>query len=181
MTNLPNRNSFFLLGNQNTWDINTYTYAEKTFGEIFHAHAQAMQRVTQFAQEVYRGVREVSPFIECITREVCPSCKDVCCINKHGFYNFEDLIYLHALGLKPLPPDFMKKETDPCQFLSPTGCIMERSVRPSGCNWYFCDSLFDSMETRSEYQAFDEAFGRIAELWMKMASEFRNAGILLAG
>jgi hypothetical protein len=165
-----------MMKNQDGWDENSYRSVVQALNEVFRVHEQEMQGVKQLARQIHHGVREISPFIECLTSSVCPSCTDVCCINKHGYHNFEDLIYMHALNLTPPLPDFRRKESDPCAFLTPTGCIMERFVRPSGCNWYFCDSLFDAMEIRSDYTAFDEALGHIAELWLEMVNEFREAG-----
>lgn len=49
---------------------------------------------------------------------------------------------------------------------------MPRFVRPSGCNWYFCDSLLDHMEARSEYVEFDNDMRDVAELWLELMDEF---------
>ncbi|MFZ5906933.1 MAG: hypothetical protein ACOYVJ_05935 [Nitrospirota bacterium] len=179
MSNFLFCHDIFLMQNKDRWDSHTYERANQAFGEVFHLHAERMVKVIQLAQGVYRRFSEISPFIEKVTNEVCPSCNDICCIARHGFYNCEDLIYMYALGLVPPPPDFARKETDPCQFLSSGGCTLHRAIRPSGCNWYFCEALFDSMEILPGYHVFDETLGGVAELWMNMVSEFMNAGILL--
>jgi hypothetical protein len=49
---------------------------------------------------------------------------------------------------------------------------MERSIRPSGCNWYFCDSLLDRMEVMPDYKIFDDSLRDAAELWLEMMEEF---------
>jgi hypothetical protein len=49
---------------------------------------------------------------------------------------------------------------------------MERSVRPSGCNWYFCDPLFDHMESKAEYDKFDSELKDVAELWLELMGEY---------
>jgi hypothetical protein len=112
--------------------------------------------------------------IQQTTEIVCPQCKNVCCISKHGYYPFEDLVYLHALGIKPPPLQFRKNDASPCQFLAKTGCTLERSMRPSGCNWYFCDSLLDQLEDTPGYPAFDDSLQDAATLWMEMMEEFSS-------
>jgi hypothetical protein len=139
---------------------------------IFHEQGHKLNRVKELAQRVKEGIEKISPFIQQSTEAACPNCADVCCINKHGYYNYEDLVYIHALGLKPPDYDFEKKDSNPCQFLSGKGCIMERSVRPSGCNWYLCGPLFDHMEGRAGYGVFDNDLRDVAELWLELIDEF---------
>lgn len=153
-------------------DQNTYYQAIHHLEEIFHKHGHKLQKVKELARKIKDGIERISPFIQQSTQTVCPDCKDVCCINKHSYYNYEDLVYIHALGLMPPAYEFGRKDSNPCQFLSENGCSLERSFRPSGCNWYFCDSLFDHMEKRPDYLAFDNSLGDIAELWMKLMEEF---------
>jgi len=82
-------------------------------------------------------------------------------------------VYIRALGLTPPRPDFGSNDFAPCRFLAAQGCSMERCLRPSGCNWYFCEALFNYMETLPGYQEFDDSLTEIAELWLKMMEEFR--------
>ncbi|MDI6889496.1 MAG: hypothetical protein QMC83_00940 [Thermodesulfovibrionales bacterium] len=49
---------------------------------------------------------------------------------------------------------------------------MDRSVRLSGCNWYFCGPLFDHMEGRPDYGEFDDNLRDIADLWLELMDEF---------
>jgi len=141
---------------------------------IFHEQGHKLHKVKEFAQRVKEGIEKISPFIQQSTEAVCPNCADVCCINKHAYYNYEDLIYIHALDLKTPDYDFEKKDSTPCQFLSGKGCVMNRSVRPSGCNWYVCSPLFDHMEARLEYGKFDDDLRDVAELWLEMIEEFHR-------
>ena len=153
-------------------DQNIYKQAVHYLEEIFDNHGNRLQKVKEIAQRIKNEIEKISPFIQQPTQIVCPDCKDVCCINKHGYYNYEDLVYIHALGLKPPDYKFGRKDSDPCQFLSESGCSLERPFRPSDCNWYFCDSLLDRMEKMPEYQEFDAAMTELAELWMQLAEEF---------
>lgn len=149
-----------------------YNQVNNFIEESFRKQGHKLQRVKELAQRVKEGIERISPFIQQSTEAVCPNCEDVCCLSKHGHYNYEDLIYIYALGLKPPEHDFTRKDSDPCQFLSEKGCILERSVRPSGCNWYFCGSLFDHIEKRPEYQEFDDDLRDVADLWMELTGEF---------
>jgi hypothetical protein len=146
--------------------------------EVFHAQGYKLQRVKELAQKIKKGIEMISPFIQRSTETVCPGCTNVCCVNKHGYYNYEDLVYIYALGLKIPDYDFVKKDSTPCQFLSEKGCIVDRSVRPSGCNWYFCKPLFDHMERRAEYGKFDNELRDVAELWLELMSEFEKVLLL---
>ncbi|MBM4140529.1 MAG: hypothetical protein FJ242_03400 [Nitrospira sp.] len=156
----------------NYQDQDTYNQILSNVEVIFQKHDDELQRVKEIAQMIREGIEEISPFIQQCTEIVCPACKNICCSNKHGYYNQEDLVYIHALGLKPPDFEFGKKESDPCQFFSMTGCALERSVRPSGCNWYFCESLLDYMEMRPDYQEFDDSLGDVATLWMELMKVF---------
>ena len=140
--------------------------------EIFRNHSQQLQNVKNIARKIKDGIDGISPFIQQNTGEVCPVCKEVCCIRKHGYYNYEDLVYLNALGLRPPEYKFGGEDSDPCRFLSESGCSLERPFRPSGCNWYFCDPLLEHMEKQSDYQKFDAAITELAELWNRLIDEF---------
>jgi hypothetical protein len=142
--------------------------------EIFSNQSHKLRRVRDLAQKIKEGIEKIDPFIQQSTEAVCPRCTNVCCINKHGYHNSEDLIYIYALGLKLPDYTFNKDDSTPCQFLSDKGCVMSRSVRPSGCNWYFCDSLLDYMEARPENGKFDDDMRDVAELWLEMMDEFQR-------
>jgi len=161
-----------MVSNLNCRDKNSYTQTIHFLEAIFSDCSEELKKVKKLVQKIKKEIEMMSPFIQEITKTVCSHCKDVCCISKHGYYSFEDLVYLYALGLKPPNYEFGRKDLDPCQYLSENGCSMERSIRPSGCNWYFCDSLLDHMEKRPEYINFDDNLREIAELWLEMIEGF---------
>jgi len=140
----------------------------------FSGHRNDLTRIRNLAQKIRKGIEKINPFIQQATQSVCPGCKDVCCISKHGYYTFEDLMYLFALGLEPPDVIFGRNDTDPCQYLLENGCSMERSRRPSGCTWFFCDSLFDYMEQQPAYREFDDSLRDVAGLWIEMVEEFEK-------
>jgi hypothetical protein len=155
-------------------DQDVYHKTSLFLENIFYSNRDNLQKVRLLAEHVRKGIKKINFFVQQGTGNVCPGCKDICCISKHGYYNFEDLVYLHALGLKPPAPEFGKNESDPCRFLTQNGCSLERPFRPSGCNWYFCEALFDVMEKMPEYHQFDDDLKGIAKLWMEMMDEFHS-------
>jgi hypothetical protein len=155
-------------------DPAAYNHISGSIEDSFHIQRHKLQRVKQLAQRIKEGIEKINPFIQQSTEAVCPHCKNVCCINKHGYYNYEDLVYIHALGLRLPDYDFGKKDSTPCQFLSERGCVMDRSVRPSNCNWYFCEPLLDHMEKRPEYGNFDNDFKEVVEVWLELMDEFEK-------
>jgi len=153
-------------------DRTAYNQAILRVDEVFSRRSHRLQKVRELARKIRTGIDAISPFIQRSAGVICPLCKNVCCISKHGYFNYEDIMYLSALGLKPPALEFGRNDNDPCRFLTETGCSMERSVRPSGCNWYFCDPLLDLMETDPAYRQFDDALQDVAHLWMEMVEEF---------
>lgn len=106
---------------------------------------------------------DINPFIELHTARVCPDCKRVCCIDRHGTYEQEDLLFIRALGEAPSPIVPKDIDTEPCRQLCMTGCSIERWRRPWRCTWYFCDALLLEMpgDDPKGYRVFIE---RLREL-----------------
>lgn len=153
-------------------DPDGYDFTRKALENIFRNHMHRLHKVIDLARQIRQGLDGISPFIQQATQSVCPRCRDVCCIAKHGYHNHEDHVYLYALGLSPPLHEFWRDDHEPCQYLSENGCSMDRSVRPSGCNWYFCEPLFDYLELQPDYRKFDDSFHEIAGLWLAMTEEF---------
>ncbi len=146
------------------------------FSGIFDSNS-ALNVISRLAERIRRGFQRIDPFVQEATQRICPRCAHVCCVSKHGVYTHEDLAYLCALGEAPAPFVPARRGTDPCHFLTATGCSLERWRRPSACNWYFCDPLLDFMEQQASFRDFDETFREVAELWIRMVEEFRKIGI----
>ena len=143
--------------------------------DFFHSNKEDLSRVLELAQQVRTMISTIDSFIQQHTSAVCPECRKVCCVNKHSHYGRDDLIYIQALGLKPHVRE-QRADHEPCQFLETAGCRLDRTVRPSGCNWYFCDALYNSMEKApvKEYIDFDRSLQELADLWMELCAEFRR-------
>jgi len=142
--------------------------------QFFRHHKEELGRVINIARRVRETITVIDSFIQQHTSVVCPGCGRVCCINKHAYYECDDLIYIYALGLEPHGYEY-REDSEPCQFLSAAGCILDRTIRPSGCNWFFCDDLFDSMERTPgrAYAEFDDSLTGLAYLWIELGAEFR--------
>lgn len=126
------------------------------------------------AEKIKILINKIDPYIQENTSTVCPSCERVCCINKHAYYELEDLIYIYALGLKE--PSYKKgiKDTDPCQFLTKKGCSIYRYLRPFRCNWYFCEPLLKNMENGNarKYRKIINLMGEILNNRRELMDEF---------
>ncbi len=148
---------------------------EEKVRDLFQFHKGDLARVFELAQQIGTLINIMDPFIQQHTSVVCPECLKVCCINRHAHYGPDDLIYLQALGLEPHVCE-QRADHEPCQYLIATGCRLDRTVRPSGCNWYFCDALYDSMEKTpgKGYSDFDGSMQELADLWMELGAEFRG-------
>ncbi len=166
--------SIAVSGDQNCRSPRVYHQTMQFLDEFFRHHLKELNTISALAVGIKEGIEKISPFIQQSTEKVCPNCTGVCCISKHGYYSCEDLVYLRALGLKPPPFEFGRKDSAPCQYLAESGCSIERPYRPSGCNWYFCDSLLECMETISGYRTFDDTLQDIANLWIQMMEEFKR-------
>lgn len=132
------------------------------------------REVRALAQRVKGLTSSLDPVIETFTSAVCPSCREVCCINRHSYHAFDDLIYIRALSLEP--PSYKEGVVDssPCQFLGERGCVFERSLRPFRCNWYFCAPLLSCMDKvpAKEYREFSRRFREVQEVRQEMLNLF---------
>jgi len=96
---------------------------------------------------------ESSPLIEEYTRQVCPSCTDVCCRQRHGLFTAADRAYIAALGEAVPPHDPLHPPDRPCQFLTGSGCAKPRWQRAWKCTWYFCEPLLRALDEGPQKKA----------------------------
>lgn len=100
------------------------------------------------ARELREAYEAVSLLIEDFTSRICPECRNVCCIDRHGAHEEADILFLEALGggLPEEPP--RERDTEPCRHLGPGGCAIPRWRRPYRCTWYFCPPLLEAMPSQ---------------------------------
>lgn len=118
-----------------------------------------------------------SPLIEEYTRQVCPSCTEVCCKQRHGMFTEADRDYFAALGEEVPPHDPSRPGDGPCQFLGASGCAKPRWQRAWKCTWFFCEPLLRVLaegpqkKARALSAALDE-MGRLYDEIRKEAIEY---------
>jgi len=136
----------------------------------FDQHNTESLNLTELADELRQAFKAVSPFIEKHTAIVCPECVKVCCIDKHGRYDQNDVRFLRALGanMRNDLPD--RDESDPCRYLSEKGCLRERWERPFRCTQFFCDALLKSLENDNAklYRAFVEYLQHLIDVRQRL-------------
>ncbi len=148
--------------------------AIETTKYLFYHYKNGLSNATENAMKIRQKLSDIDQFVQQNTSTICPHCKNVCCINRHGYYELEDLIYILALGLNPEVYNEELHDTDPCRFLTTKGCIMDRTVRPFRCNWYFCTALLERFESGplKPYRYFINQFSEIIELRKDMLDRF---------
>lgn len=124
--------------------------------KMFRLHGNNLGPVSNHARNFARLIKEADPFIQKSTEEVCPQCVQVCCINRHSYHAYFDVLFLLSLGEKVPPHKTGIADSEPCQFLSPCGCRLQRFLRPYRCTWYFCTPLLEHINNTpvKQYRAF---------------------------
>ncbi len=123
----------------------------------------------ELAFEIKEVFRTVSPFIEKHTAIVCPDCTHLCCRDKHGRHDQDDITFLRAIH-ETVPADQPDRDASgPCRYMSNRGCTLERYARPFRCTHFFCDPLLHSLENDNAklYRAFIEYFQHLISIRQK--------------
>jgi len=129
--------------------------------------------VKDLALEIKATFDLLSPFIEKHTLVVCPDCKKVCCADRHGLYDDDDLSFLNALGEESCQESGSFNKNDSCRYIYETGCSLERWRRPYRCTFFFCDALLKSIESDDPklYRAFMSYFQHLVYLRQKLIED----------
>ena len=124
----------------------------------------------EIAYEIKETFDLVSPFIEKHTLLVCPDCEKVCCADKHGRYDGDDLCFLNSLGIEVSQDGPERNEECSCRFITEKGCSLERWMRPFRCTFFFCDGLLKSIEDDNAklYRAFLGYFQHLVSLRQRL-------------
>ncbi len=114
---------------------------------------------SRFAHEIKEAYEALSPMIESYTSSLCPGCKQVCCIDRHGSHEQADIKFIRLLDSDPVPWEPpLCDDKKPCRYLDKRGCVLERWQRPYRCTWYFCEPLLEKMR-----QADSRRYRRVLE------------------
>jgi hypothetical protein len=115
-----------ILNDELTWhDRGKWNEAVSLLRDFFSHHKSDRSEMNRLAMALKGQIDAVDHFIQLNTAQVCPDCQKVCCINRHGYYDYQDLIYITALGLTPPLYGEGIVDTAPCQFLSEYGCAID--------------------------------------------------------
>jgi len=98
------------------------------------------ERISLLAHRIRDGIEWLDGLLSKYCDLTCPACEDVCCLGEKVFFNRTDLLYLAGLGGNiPLPSGQTRTATAaPCRYLSRSGCLIPRTVRPYVCVWFLC-------------------------------------------
>lgn len=115
--------------------------------------------IQSMTREILDAYEWMAPTMEGYCKISCPSCTDPCCDARQIFYNQTDMLCLAALGISPPPGQTRIHPSDPCRYLTPTGCRLPRIARPYVCVWYLCEAQTDLFqeETPSTQRRFISA------------------------
>lgn len=164
-----------LLNNELSWhDRKRWDEALSYLTQLLKRRRGGFAGVEMIAHQLKRKIDDVDSYIQLNTSQVCPECQKACCINKHGYYDYQDIIYITALGIAT--PNYREgiEDTAPCQFLSVFGCRIERSLRPFRCNWHFCNELiaFMNLGPAKSLRKFNNKFQELQALRQETIDQF---------
>ncbi len=136
--------------------------------------AQDSQITTQLSKlgNQYRQVfDQIDPLIQDLTTKSCPYCGVVCCAQKFGLPNSNDLVAFLAMNVNGHIYDFQKDPSSMCQFMGERGCILPRYQRPFRCTFYFCDPLLIQIDLlpADEHQTLVKGLKKLESLRQEMA------------
>ncbi len=154
---------------------------QKDIDDVFRHYNDRLVKVRNLAIQIAENIDNLGAFLQKHTAVVCPECDSVCCINRHSYHAFDDIVYIHAIGEKIPLHNSAFDDSVPCQFLGKRGCTIARSLRPYRCNWYFCSPLLDHITTHNSnrhYRSFikllQEITGKRQEMMEEYVSMVRN-------
>ena len=153
-----------------------YLETQREIAEFFHHHKRQLPGIAAAGACIRSTYESLQHFFDDFTGPICRKCPTPCCVNRHGFPDFEDLIVFQAMGTKPPPFNCNVEDTGPCQFLGPTGCILPRYGRSYRCTWYFCDPCMDRFqhEERFEFKRFETIMGQLARRRNRLLKQFEK-------
>jgi hypothetical protein len=133
-----------------------------SFLQVEKAAPEQCRRLKKTARSIQEQYERLADVTDLICAQTCVTCMDICCIRAHLWFDFIDLLYLYFDGHE-FPESQMykitidktsktkihhlknnnqksrlKKEPAMCCYLTPSGCRLERTIRPFVCTWYVC-------------------------------------------
>lgn len=150
---------------------------QQDIADVFSYHRGRLDRVRDIAAGIAEEIENLSVLIQQHTAVACPECNSVCCINRHSYHTFDDIVYIYALGEQiPLHTPGLD-DSESCQFLGKPGCVIPRSLRPYRCNWYFCSPLLSritELSTIRHYRFFINLLQKITRGRQRLMEEYNS-------
>ena len=150
---------------------------QKDIDDVFRHHNDRLMKARNLAVPIAEEIEHLGAVLQQHTAFVCPECSSVCCINRHSYHAFDDIVYIHAIGEKIPLHNPALDDSGPCQFLGGQGCTIARSLRPYRCNWYFCSPLLAHITAHNSnhhYRLFINLLQEITEKRQKMMEEYAS-------
>ncbi|MEW6264046.1 MAG: hypothetical protein AB1641_13300 [Thermodesulfobacteriota bacterium] len=124
-------------------DQEEWNEANRTLARLFDIHGSGLEKVRRLARRAEDSLLPVFDLMDEFSAQVCPACAAVCCQAASCAFEFTDLLFLHALSLAWPPHQLRRSDQEPCRYLGPVGCLLERPRRPFICTWYYCAPMLE--------------------------------------
>lgn len=111
-----------------------------------------VERSARLAGEAGEALQATFPLLQRMADDVCPDCREVCCVSAMIDYTWRDLVLLKTLGLEDPPHSLREHPDQACRYLKAQGCSLERMRRPFLCNFWMCAA----MQQRLAREPYDE-------------------------
>ncbi len=150
--------------------------AKEKIKEILAQKPVSFLEMLRIGRDIRDEYSRLEPLLQEFTEGFCARCKDPCCVNRHGFPDFEDLVVQKCLGIRARTCEKGLKDTGPCQCLGPMGCVLNRLERSYRCTWYFCEEVLDEFQKRApgEFMSFEEICEEISRDRQRILGIFQN-------
>lgn len=109
-----------------------------SFRHLIAVNRGGLARTHHHAERIRTELTRLFPLMHTLCAETCPACREPCCRVAKLWYNFQDLLFLHAIGQKPPQGQPLTHYHALCRYLGAQGCRLPRLARPWICTWYLC-------------------------------------------
>lgn len=110
----------------------------RAFAHLLRRRGPDLEPVRKIAHGIDSRMADLFPLMTDLCRHTCPECEAPCCRVATLWYNFQDLLFLHLTHQAVPESQPLRRFQEPCRYLGPRGCILDRSARPWICTWYIC-------------------------------------------
>ena len=144
--------------------------------EIRHGD-KTMEYVRRRAWDVAAMIASLVPLMDELCAATCPWCPEPCCLGAKIWFDAKDLLLFHLTGRTPPPAQPIVSWQDRCRYAGPSGCRLDRVLRPWICTWYLCPTQKARLRCREpeSWAHIEKRLGGIAEARKRLETEFSAA------